>query len=146
VTRNLTVVCALIERDGCVLAAQRATGQSMAGLWELPGGKVDAGETAEIAIVREIVEELGCTVRPLERLPTRAHAHAEVTITLLPLRCEIVAGEPKALEHAQIRWVARHDLASLDWSAADVAVVADYVKAAGSSAASDFDTTPVSSA
>ena len=124
---HLNVVCALIERDGRVLVAQRAAGRSMAGSWELPGGKIGPDESAEAAVVREITEELGCTVRPLERLRSRTHAYAEQTVTLLPVRCEIVAGEPTALEHAQIRWVAPGDLAGLDWSAADVAVVDDYV-------------------
>ena len=124
---HLNVVCALIERDGRVLVAQRAAGRSMAGSWELPGGKIDAGESAEAAIVREIAEELDCTVRPLERLRGRTYAYPDTTVTLVPLRCVIVAGEPTALEHAQIRWVAPGDLAALDWSGADVAVVDDYV-------------------
>jgi 8-oxo-dGTP diphosphatase len=121
------VACALIERDGRVLVAQRAEGRSMAGCWELPGGKIDPDESVEAAIVREITEELGCTVRPLERLRSRTHAYPASTVTLIPVRCEIVSGEPAALEHAQIRWVAPADLAALDWSAADVAVVDDYV-------------------
>jgi len=99
----------------------------MAGAWELPGGKIDADESAEAAIVREIAEELGCTVRPLERLRQCTHAYPDLTVTLWPVRCEIVGGEPTALEHAQIRWVQPDDLESLDWSGADVAVVEYYV-------------------
>jgi len=124
---HFDVACAVIERSGRVLAAQRAPGRSRAGAWELPGGKIDIGESAEAAIVREIAEELGCTVRVLEALCTRTHAYPDATVTLFPLRCEIVAGDPVALEHAAIRWVAVEELASLEWSAADVAVVGDYV-------------------
>ena len=98
-------------------------------MWELPGGKIDADESAEAAIVREIAEELGCAVRPLERLRSRTHAYPDLTVTLWPVRCEIVAGEPTAHEHARIRWVTPSDLETLDWSAADVAVVEDYVGA-----------------
>lgn len=123
----LNVVCALIERDGRLLVAQRGAGRSMAGRWELPGGKIDAGESAEQAVVREIVEELGCTVAPIERLSGHTHADTEQTIALLPVRCRIVAGEPAALEHAEIRWVAPADLDRLDWCPADAAVIADYV-------------------
>jgi 8-oxo-dGTP diphosphatase len=127
---RIRVVCALIERAGCVLAAQRAASQSRPGAWELPGGKIDGDESVATAIVREITEELDCTVRPVEVLRPHTHVYPDVTVTLLPLRCEIVAGDPRPLEHAQIRWVRIDDLASLDWSAADVAVIDDYVKAA----------------
>ncbi|HTO59386.1 MAG TPA: (deoxy)nucleoside triphosphate pyrophosphohydrolase [Pseudomonadales bacterium] len=124
---HLSVACAVIERAGCVLAAQRAPGRPRSGAWELPGGKIDAAESAEAAVVREIGEELGCTVRALERLGRRTHTYTDLTVTLMPIRCEIVAGEPAALEHAAIRWVPIEELASLDWSAADVAVIGDYI-------------------
>ena len=64
---HVTVVCALIERAGCVLAAKRGTGKARAGRWEFPGGKLHDGESAEQALVREVREELDCAVRPLPK-------------------------------------------------------------------------------
>ena len=58
----LVVACALVDADGRVLVAQRPAGRSMAGMWEFPGGKVEAGETPEAALVRELAEELGIDV------------------------------------------------------------------------------------
>ena len=67
-------------------------------------------------------------MRALDALQSRTHAYPDVIVTLIPLRCEIVAGEPMPLEHAQIRWLGVDELASLEWSTADVAVVDDYLE------------------
>lgn len=95
----------------------------LAGLWEFPGGKVEPGETAEGALVREIEEELGCRVAVGDLIVTAAHAYAEKTIALSTYRCALVAGEPVPAEHAEIAWVAPSDLAGLDWAPADVPTV-----------------------
>ncbi len=115
------VVCAVIERDGRVLLARRPAHKRPALKWEFPGGKVDAGETAEAALRREIREELGCAIAIAGALPRVVHADGHVTIELIPFVCRLEPGsaEPAALEHREIRWVApaalaRHDLAPAD--------------------------------
>jgi 8-oxo-dGTP diphosphatase len=123
------VACALIERDGRLLVARRGAGKARAGKWELPGGKIDDSETPSRALVREIAEELGCTVRVLDVLSGTAHAYPDIALELIPIRCEIVSGQPRAIEHAEIRWAGAEELAALEWSDADVPIVRAYVSA-----------------
>ena len=123
----VAVVCALIEQSGRLLVAQRADDKAMGGKWEFPGGKIHPGESEHEAIVREIKEELGCTVLPTDRRFPRTHAYPEFSITLIPIVCEVVEGEPKPLEHAQLRWVGHDELRTLDWAQADVAIVDDLL-------------------
>ncbi|MGI5127570.1 (deoxy)nucleoside triphosphate pyrophosphohydrolase [Pseudonocardia sp. CA-107938] len=118
------VVGTALVRDGRLLVAQRTRPPELAGLWELPGGRVEAGESEAAAVVRECREELGAEVRVTGRLgpdlplPTgvlRVHA------------AELVVGspEPKALEHAALRWIGPAELDALDWVAVDRALVPD---------------------
>ncbi len=110
------VVAAAIVRDGRLLAALKPAGKRNGGLWELPGGKVEPGETEEMAIVREIREELGCEVRPVERLGEVEHDG----VRLCGWRCELLAGEPKPLEHVALRWLLPSGFSTLAWAEADI--------------------------
>ena len=123
----LDVVCAIIERDGKILVAKRQPGGPAGDKWEFPGGKIRRGETADEAICREIAEELGCTVRPLGELKRTLHKYPDFTVSLLPMICELDAGEPKALEHAEIKWLVADQLSILDWAEADLAIVTEYL-------------------
>lgn len=121
------VVCAIIERDGRFLAAKRAPAQSNGLLWEFPGGKVGDGESARDALVRELREELGITVKVLSPLTPSTHAYPWITIELIPFICTISDGEPRPHEHAEIRWVTGDEAGRLTWAAADVAVLEEYL-------------------
>lgn len=123
----IPVVCALIERDGRVLIAQRPAHKHLPLKWEFPGGKVEPGESAETAIVREIREELGCTVFVTRPLPRSTHAYA-VIIEMIPFVCRLTSGspEPRALEHVALRWVAPDDLPAFDLAPADLPVLKSY--------------------
>jgi 8-oxo-dGTP diphosphatase len=121
------VVCAIIERGGRFLAAKRAPGQSNALLWEFPGGKVKDGEAAENALEREVQEELGVAVILKKRLRSSAHSYPWVSINLVPFICGIASGEPLAHEHAEIRWVDRKEALRLEWAAADIPVLEEYL-------------------
>lgn len=126
-TLAISVVCALLERDGTLLAAKRTDKGPRGGKWEFPGGKIEAGESPEHALVREVAEELGCVVRPIETWPWSTHAYDDLTVTLVPIRCELTSGEPVALEHAELRWACPDDLERLDWAEADLPIVRRYV-------------------
>jgi len=103
----LVVACAFVDADGRVLLAQRPQGKPMAGLWEFPGGKVEAGETPEQTLVRETEEELGVVVRPacLAPLTFASHAYADFHL-LMPLYvCRRWEGTPIAQEGQTLAWV-----------------------------------------
>jgi 8-oxo-dGTP diphosphatase len=122
------VVCALIERDGRVLAAQRPPQKLLPFKWEFPGGKLEAGESPEAALVREIREELHLDIVVGAPLPPSAHDYGTFSITLAPFLATIPAtAEPRPLEHAAVRWCTARELRDLDWAAADVPVLDHYL-------------------
>ncbi|HSI09824.1 MAG: (deoxy)nucleoside triphosphate pyrophosphohydrolase [Rariglobus sp.] len=131
VSTPLLVVCALIERDGCVLMAQRPAHKHLGGKWEFPGGKIEPGETSEAALRRELQEELGVTIDILRPLAPHTHAYATVTVQLIPFVVRLAAGsgEPQTHEHAALRWVPSAELLSLDLPEADLPIIADYLRA-----------------
>ncbi|WP_460856031.1 (deoxy)nucleoside triphosphate pyrophosphohydrolase [Nocardiopsis coralliicola] len=117
------VVGAALIRDGHLLAAQRAAPAALRGRWELPGGKVDPGESDTAALVRECREELGVEVRPLHRLggdvafPPRGDGTRAV---LRVWTAELLGGEPRRIEHLALRWLAPAELGAVDWLPADL--------------------------
>lgn len=133
VRQPLLVVCALIERDGCVLMARRPAHKHLGGKWEFPGGKIEPGETSETALHRELREELGVAVDIVRPLAPHTHAYEKVTVQLIPFVVRLTAGsgEPQTHEHAALRWVPAAGLPSLDLPEADLPIIADYLRARG---------------
>jgi 8-oxo-dGTP diphosphatase len=103
----LVAAVALVDPDGRVLLAQRPEGKSMAGLWEFPGGKVEAGETPEAALIRELREELGIDTQASCLAPLTFASHAYDSFHLLmPLYvCRRWQGAPVAREGQRLAWV-----------------------------------------
>jgi 8-oxo-dGTP diphosphatase len=103
----LVAACALIDADGRVLLAERPAGKAMAGLWEFPGGKVEAGERPEETLIREMKEELGIVIREpcLAPLTFASHAYPDFHL-LMPLYvCRRWEGIVQAQEGQQLAWV-----------------------------------------
>jgi 8-oxo-dGTP diphosphatase len=123
------VVCAIIVRDDRIMLAQRPPDKKLGGLWEFPGGKVEAGESSEDALHRELQEELGCSVRITQTLAPFVHAYSWGSIELIPFVCELAEGspEPHAHEHTALVWVERGELRSYELAPADVPLVAGLV-------------------
>ena len=122
----LVAAVALVDRDGRVLIARRPEGKPMAGLWEFPGGKVDAGETPETALIRELDEELGIQVpaRCLAPLTFASHAY-EVFHLLMPLYvCRNWDGIVTAREGQELKWVRPARLRDYEMPPADEPLVA----------------------
>ncbi len=119
------VVCAVIERGGRVLVAQRPPHKLMPRKWEFPGGKVEPGEEPAAAIVREIREELGCAIGITRALPPFTHDYGTVVITMIPFICSLLPGSPAPHphEHIAIAWAEPADLRNYDLAAADWPVV-----------------------
>ena len=103
----LVVACALVDPDGRVLISQRPTGKAMAGLWEFPGGKLEPGERPEPALIRELSEELGITVKEdcLAPLTFASYAYPEFHL-LMPLYiCRKWTGIVQARDGQALKWV-----------------------------------------
>jgi len=98
------VAAAVIERPGEFLLAQRPAGKPYAGFWEFPGGKIEPGEDARAALVRELREELGIEVREATPWITRVYAYTHATVRLHFFRVTAWDGEPQPLEDQAIRW------------------------------------------
>jgi 8-oxo-dGTP diphosphatase len=123
------VVCAIVEREGLVLVAQRPSHKLLPLKWEFPGGKVEPGEEPAAAIVREIREELGCEIRVTRALPPFVHDYKTVVIEMIPFVCALAPGtsEPHPHEHVAVAWVPPTELRGYDLAAADWPVVAALV-------------------
>ena len=122
----LVVAVALVDVDGRVLIAQRPEGKAMAGLWEFPGGKVDEGETPEMALIRELQEEIGIDVTENCLAPLTFASHAYETFHLLmPLYvCRVWDGTVTPREGQRLKWVRPLDLKNYPMPPADVPLVA----------------------
>ena len=103
----LVAACALVDADGRVLIAQRPAGKTMAGLWEFPGGKVEAGERPEDSLIRELKEELGIVVREacLAPLTFASHTYPDFHLLMPLFVCRRWEGTATAREGQRLAWV-----------------------------------------
>ena len=123
---TLTVVAAALEDGrGQVLLQQRAPGRAMAGLWEFPGGKVEAGELPEAALLRELHEELGIVVAAADLTPAcfASAPLGERHMILLLYLCRRWRGEPRPLDASALRWEEPRAMHALDMPPADAPLV-----------------------
>jgi len=122
----LVVACALIDPDGRVLIAQRPPGKALAGLWEFPGGKLEDGEKPEDALIRELKEELGITVREACLAPLTFASHSyEAFHLLMPLYiCRRWEGIAAPQEGQQVAWVQPNRLREFPMPPADAPLIA----------------------
>jgi 8-oxo-dGTP diphosphatase len=121
----LVSAVALIDPDGRILLAQRPEGKSMAGLWEFPGGKVEASETPEQALIRELHEELGIDTWESCLAPLTFASHSYDTFHLLmPLfACRKWKGTPESKEGQALKWVRANQLRDYPMPPADVPLI-----------------------
>ena len=120
------VAAALIDADGRVLLAQRPEGKSMAGLWEFPGGKVDAGESPEAALIRELHEELSIDTKEscLAPFTFASHAYDDFHLLMPLYLCRRWWGDVHPREGQAVKWVRPMRLADYPMPPADVPLVA----------------------
>ena len=121
----LVAACALIDADGRVLIARRPPGRSMAGLWEFPGGKVEAGETPEATLIRELKEELGIIVNEacLAPLTFASHSYADFHLMMPLYVCRRWEGTGRAEEGQELAWVRPNRLKEYPMPPADVPLI-----------------------
>ena len=117
----LVAACALIDADGRVLLAKRPPGRPLAGFWEFPGGKVEAGESPEAALVRELDEELGITVaeRCLAPLTFASHSYPAFHLLMPLYACRKWEGKVTARQGQELVWVRAKRLADYAMPPAD---------------------------
>lgn len=123
----LVAAAALVNAKGAVLLAQRPEGKKMAGLWEFPGGKVDAGETPEFALMRELEEELGIETRPSCFLPIgfASHSYDDFHLLMPLFACRQWKGEIVAKEHQALAWVKPVDMLEYPMPEADIPLISN---------------------
>lgn len=121
--KEINVVGAVVTNDGKILSAQRSESMSLPGMWEFPGGKIEPGETPRAALVREMQEELLCTVDIGDQVASTRYEYDFGFVTLTTFYATLVDGEPQLTEHSEIRWIDAADLDSVEWAPADVPAV-----------------------
>ncbi|MCK4711606.1 MAG: 8-oxo-dGTP diphosphatase MutT [Marinosulfonomonas sp.] len=121
----LVSAVALIDRDGRILLAQRPEGKSMAGLWEFPGGKIEPGETPEIALIRELEEELGINTWSscLAPLTFASHSYDDFHLLMPLFACRKWQGTPQPNEGQTLKWVHVRDLRNYPMPPADIPLI-----------------------
>ena len=124
------VVAALIWKGNKFLACQRPAHKGNALLWEFVGGKVEAGETKEEALVRECREELAITVAVGEEFMDVIHQYPDALVHLTLFNATIAEGEPQILEHNDIEWITPEEIPNYDFCPADEEILEKIIKRA----------------
>ncbi|CAM4464137.1 (deoxy)nucleoside triphosphate pyrophosphohydrolase [Paenibacillus tarimensis] len=120
----IEVGAAVIEDErGYILIARRKPGKPEEGLWEFPGGKLEAGETVQSCIKRELQEEMNLDIEPGELLGTSIHTYGERTIRLHACMASYKGGEVQLADHDRYTWVARNELSMFNFAPADLKFV-----------------------
>jgi 8-oxo-dGTP diphosphatase len=129
--RTLMIVsaAALVRSDGCLLLAQRPEGKTMAGLWEFPGGKVEAGESPQGALTRELMEELGVRVDEADMTPFAfaSHAYERFHLLMPVFMIRKWEGEIASQEGQQLAWVSAGDIKGYPAPAADIPLFERFI-------------------
>lgn len=120
--KRIHVVAAVIVNEGKVFATQRGYGEWQ-GWWEFPGGKMEAGETPEQALVREIREELDAQITVDHYLMTVDYDYPKFHLTMDCFTCHVAAGHLTLLEHSAAKWLPAGQLRSVKWLPADLEIV-----------------------
>lgn len=116
-------VAVIFNDEGKILIDQRLPTGLMANLWEFPGGKIEAGETPQSCIVREIQEELGVTIEIDRHLITITHSYSEFIVTLFVYLCKLIEGQPQPLECTQVLWVTPSELDNFEFPGANQEII-----------------------
>lgn len=117
------VAAAIILKDGKLLICRRGPGGSCANLWEFPGGKLEPGEDAAAAAVRECREELGVELRLGELYAVCSYRYPDKEVALSFFLAELVSGQPRRTVHQELRWVAPEELRGFEFCPADVEIL-----------------------
>ncbi|MEN9744026.1 MAG: hypothetical protein RLZZ65_1831 [Bacteroidota bacterium] len=123
--KHIEVVAAVIQHQNKILAVQRGPAKYdyISKKWEFPGGKIEAGETEQQTIIREIREELDMHIEVNTKLLTVEHPYPDFHLTMHTYLCTTEENKPKLTEHLAFCWLDKNELVNLDWAGADVPIV-----------------------
>jgi 8-oxo-dGTP diphosphatase len=122
--KTVKVVGAIIQNENKeILCALRSKDMTLGKFWEFPGGKIEQGESIGDAIVREIKEELDCTIEFVDVFHDNTHEYENIIVNLITAQCKLVDGTPKASEHEKLLWLSKDYLESLTWAPADIPTI-----------------------
>ena len=124
----LPVVAAVIYRDHNLLLARRKPGKSMAGYWEFPGGKIEAGESPEAALTRELLEEFDINVSVGKEIATHRHDYEHIKIELIAHETQIQSGEFQLRDHDAIVWLTPEQARTYKLAPADIPILEHIIK------------------
>jgi mutator mutT protein len=120
----IEVAAAIIENEqGQILIARRKQGKSQAGMWEFPGGKIEAGETAEACLKRELLEEMHIEINPYAFYGVNDHHYGLTHIRLIAYKAAFVSGEIMLVDHDEYRWITAAELGEFTFAPADIPFV-----------------------
>ena len=130
--KHVEVVCAVIRNEkNEVFCCRRGPGRALEGFWEFPGGKVEASETHEQTIIREIKEELKTDIEPIKYIGKSYYEYIELekpfSITMYAYECKLIKGELELTEHTEKRWVSKEKLVDFKFANADLPII-DFIK------------------
>lgn len=120
--KHIEVVAAVIYKDGKIFATQRGYGE-FEGMWEFPGGKIEPGESCEVALKREIQEELGVDIEVGELIYITEYDYPLFHLTMHCFLCSVTSGEIELKEHKSARWLTKDTLNDVNWLPADLDVI-----------------------
>lgn len=127
--KKLNVVAGAIKKDELYFVAQRGKTGKTCFKWEFPGGKVEANETKQQAIVRELKEELDADVKVVKEIGTTTCLYTDLEITVTLFLVELIGNStPKISEHIDMKWCKKEDLLKLDFADADFILIKELIK------------------
>lgn len=118
--KQIKVVGAAIIKDNKVLAMQRSETMTLPGMWEFPGGKIEANETEEKALIREIKEELNVDIEILDYINETSYDYDFGTVSLKVYTGQIISGQLTLEEHSAGKWLEAKDLSDINWAPVDI--------------------------
>lgn len=126
--KTYEVAAAVIVEGDRIFCVKRGPGRALENKWEFPGGKIEPGETAEQALIREIREELNTGISVHEKLLSVSEDYGNFTVNLHCYLCTKISGNLTLSEHTDSAWLKKTELGNLDWAPADKTVVQFLMK------------------
>lgn len=124
--KQIDVTAAIIVKDHKIFAARRKVGAHLAGFWEFPGGKLEAGETPEQCLARELHEEFRIVTRVGAYVGESIYDYGSKVVRLMAYEAEHLSGDFELIDHDELRWLALDELNSVEWAPADIPLVEQY--------------------